>query len=120
MAALDGGPGAAVALSAKDLARVRVTQPLKLNNIALKYIRDSNENPPGHPTTHRVDLTDFDPLQIGVLEKGSGLKYRYKDGESQPWSWRQMLAAMPVKYKQLVLAHRQIVYQLLEVRLALL
>ena len=78
MAALGGAPGAAVAASAEDLARLRVTQPFKLNNIALKYIRDSSEKPRGVPTTERVDLTDFDPFQIGVLEKGNGLIYRLK------------------------------------------
>ena len=112
MAALDGAPGAAVAASAEDLARLRVTQPFKLNNVALKYIRDSNENPRGVPTTDRVDLTDFDPFQIGVLEKGIGMDgsklasyshYWFKDGESQPWSWRQMLAALNAEAKALVL-----------------
>ena len=103
MAALGGGPGAAVAASAEDLARERVGQPFKLNNIALKYIRDSNENPPGHPTTDRVDLTDFDPYQIGVLEKGTGMDYWFKPGALQPWSWRQMLAAMSGEAKEKVL-----------------
>ena len=74
-----------------------------MNSIALKYIRDSNEKPRGVPTAERVDLTDFDPFPIGVLEKGNGLSYRYKAGELQPWSWRQMLAAMSGEAKEKLL-----------------
>ena len=44
-AALGGGPGAAVAASPEDLAGVGVDLPFRLNNIALKWIRDSHEDP---------------------------------------------------------------------------
>ena len=111
MAAFGGGYRATVVASAQDLARINVRQPFKLNNVALKCIRDRNENPPGHPITNGVDLTRSDPYQIGILEKrmiGSktardGFDYRFKDGRTQPWSWRQMLAAMNVQDKELVL-----------------
>ena len=101
-AALGGSPGAddedddadAVAASQADLARVIVSQPLKLDSIALKWIRDSHEDPPGNPNTDRVDLTHSDPLEIGVAERDGGMSYRFKEGETEPWSWRQMLAAM--------------------------
>ena len=41
VAADSGGTKAAVAASQKDLASVRVTQPWRFNNVALKWIRDS-------------------------------------------------------------------------------
>merc|ERR1712016_291801 len=55
---------------------MRVTQSFTLNNVALKWIRDQNENPPGVPTTDCVDLTETDPIQIGVIVKreGNGLQ----------------------------------------------
>ena len=82
---------------------VVVTQAFKLNNVALKYLRDSHENPPGNPTTGCVDLTLSDPLQIGVIEKSTGNMYKFKKGEAQPWSWRQTLAALSREAKDLVL-----------------
>ena len=59
---IGGGPGAddeddvadAVAASQEDLARVIVNQPSKLNSIALKWIRDSHEDPLGNPKSHAV------------------------------------------------------------------
>ena len=69
MAVPSAGSEPAVAASMEDLASLRVSQPFKLNNVALEWIRDSHEDPPGHPTTDCVDLTLSDPLQIGVVEK---------------------------------------------------
>ena len=72
MAALGGGyrpTRPTVVASAQDLARLTVRQPFKLNKVALMYIRDRNENPPGHPITNGVDLTRSDPYQIGIIEK---------------------------------------------------
>ena len=103
MAAHSGGPEPAVAASPEDLARLHVSQPFRLNNVALKWIRDSNEEPPGAPTTDCVDLTLTDPLQIGEIEKHSGMDYNFKAGETKPWSWRQMLAALNPAAKDLVL-----------------
>ena len=103
VAAQDDVPAEAVALSLKALEEMRVTQPFRLNNVALKWIRDSNENPPGHPTTASVDLTDTDPLQIGVIQKTTGMDYSFKQGETTPWSWRQRFAALTSEAKEKVL-----------------
>ena len=94
---------AAVAATPEDLATLPVSQPFWLNNVALKWIRDLHENPPGNPITNCVDLTHTDPLQIGVIEKTTGMDYKFKAGETQPWSWRQMLAALSPAAKDLVL-----------------
>ena len=91
----DGWFGRTMA-SPAQLAAMNVTQPFLLNNTALKWIRDTHENPRGHPTVEEVDLTDSDPLQIGVLVKTQGMDYGFAPGgATQPWSWREMLAAMP-------------------------
>ena len=111
MIALPDGPVAAVAASAEaavaataaELAHLHVRQPFRLNNVALKWIRDSHEDPPGNPTTDCVDLTGSDPYQIGVLQKNTGMAYQFTEGETQPWSWRQMLAALNARAKALVL-----------------
>ena len=97
------GADAAVAATRADLDAMRVTQPFKMNNTALKWIRDSHEQPPGFPTAWMVDLTDTDPLDIGVLDRNTGMAYSFKDGETQPWSWRQMLAAFKPDVKDRVL-----------------
>ena len=93
---------AAAVASYEDLALLNVKQPFRLNNVALKWIRDSHEDPPGRPTTHCVDLTNTDPLEIGVIEKNTGMAYNFKQGERQPWSWREMLAALRADAKNLV------------------
>ena len=91
----DGWFGRTMA-SPAQLAAMTVKQPFRLNNTALKWIRDTHENPRGHPTVEEVDLTDSDPLQIGVLVKTQGMDYGFAPGgATQPWSWREMLAAMP-------------------------
>ena len=86
--AAEGAPAAAVAASPEDLEQMRVKQHFQLNNIALKWIRDTYEDPPGHPTTRCVDLANSDPLQIGAIDKHTGMSYRFKEGEFEPWSWR--------------------------------
>ena len=82
-AALGGGPGAAVAASPEDLASVVVDQSFRLNNIALTWIWDSHEEPPGKPAADRVDLTHSDPLEIGVIERTSGMNYCLKEGRDE-------------------------------------
>ena len=100
----EGAAGAAaVAATMQELAAVVVAQPFKLNNIALKWIRDSHEEPPGWPTTDRVDLTNRDPLEIGILDRTTGPGYGFKADEKQPWSWRQMVAAMAPEVKTQIL-----------------
>ena len=102
--AAGGGGGAAVAASRADLDALRATQPFKLNNTALKWIRDTSEDPPGFPTTWCVDLTNQDPMDIGILLRNTGMAYSFRgDGERQPWSWRQMLAGLKQDAKDQVL-----------------
>ena len=74
VAAQDDGGEAAVAASVQALNDTRVIQTFKFNNVALKWIRDSHENPRGWPTTTIVELTDTDPLQIGVIDEWNGLQ----------------------------------------------
>ena len=45
----------------------------------------------------------MDPLQIGVIERTGGMDYSFKEGETTPWSWRQMLAGMIVVANDIVL-----------------
>ena len=56
-AAVAASPKPAVAASPEDLGSLRVSQPFKLNNVALKWIRDSCEDPRGNPTTDCVVLS---------------------------------------------------------------
>ena len=66
--ASNGGSATAVAFSPQDLENTRVVQAFRDNNIALKFFRDTNEERYGRPTTHCVELTHMDPIQIGVIE----------------------------------------------------
>ena len=78
----------------RDL-RQGVQPPRAQHNTALKFLRDRHENPPGRPTVPRVDITRDDPLDIGVLQRGRGMAYTFVENQSQPWSWRPMLASLP-------------------------
>ena len=102
VAAQDDSLEAAVALSPRALAEIHLTQAFALNPIALKWIRDTHESPPGWPTVDWVELTDTDPLQIGVADKSHG-QDRWITNRQQPWSWRQMLAGMSPSYQAAVL-----------------
>ena len=93
---------AAVAASPEDLAAIRVTPASKMNSVALKWLRDTNELPPGHPTTQEVDLTNSDPLRIGKIVKGKGMQYAFREGETASWSWSEMLVDLPDKVKDRV------------------
>ena len=91
--------GSHVVATLDDIAKVKITQTRQSNNTALKWFRDTNEDPPGFPTTWSVDLTHTDPVDIGVLlpktkKKGGvhNMAYKFQEGAVQPWSWRQMLA----------------------------
>eukprot|EP00959_Pyramimonas_sp_CCMP1952_P400936 8401311-Pyramimonas_sp.AAC.1 len=42
-------------------------------------------------------------MDIGVLDRTSGMAYSFKVGQTQPWSWRQMLAAFKPEVKDRVL-----------------
>ena len=102
VAAQDDSLEAAVALSPRALAEIHLTQVFALNSIALKWIRYTHESPPGRPTVDWVELTDKDPLQIGVADKSHG-QDRWISNRQQPWSWRQMLAGMSPPYQAAVL-----------------
>ncbi len=72
-----------------------------IHNTALKWLRDTNENPAGVPRVEAgslvvgVDITLQDPLQIGVLHRAKGTSYTFVEHQSQEWSWRAMLASFP-------------------------
>lgn len=93
----------AVAAYPDDLRRLTVRQPFRLNNVALKWIRDTHESPAGNPITDCVDLTERDPLEIGQIEKISGMDYSFRPGVTTPWSWRQMLASLPMQTWDIVI-----------------
>ena len=97
VAVQDDSLEAAVALSPRALAEIPLIQIVALNHIALTWIRDTHESPPGWPTVDYVELTDKDPLQIGVPEKSPG-QCRWITDRQQSWSWRQMLAGMSPSY----------------------
>ena len=86
-----------------SISKIIVKQPFALHSTALKWIRDSNEDPKGTPITERVVLTDKDPLMIGVLARSKGMSYSFVRGEQQPWSWRQMLASFPEATRRKIL-----------------
>ena len=68
-------------------------QPWVLNSIALKHIRDTNEDPPGNPTVENVDLSQTDTMQIPTLYRTLGEAYELRP-PYQEWSWRKMLNSL--------------------------
>ena len=71
-----------------------IQQAIKLNNTALKWIRDTHENPPGTPTVQYVALTQYHTAyQIGKLGRCKGEEYWWTGG-TQPWSWLHMFKSM--------------------------
>ena len=97
--------GAATVVATYDsLSALPVTQSWQLNNTALKFIRDTNETN-GNPTSESVELTMFDPYDIGVLVRTKGMEYTFAEGETQPWSWRQMLASFKDETRRQILGH---------------
>jgi len=83
--------------------KTEVTQNWRVNNTALKWIRDQHEEPRGHPTVDEVDLSSVDVMMIGVLYREKGMDYAFVEGERQPWSWRQMIASFSATDKALLL-----------------
>ena len=94
--ALDPAVGAdafaAVAATFEDLGEVEVKQMFRCNNVALKWFRDTNEDPPGWPTRAAVDLTDKDVIQIGVIDQDKGKSYKFRAEERHPWSCEPIFA----------------------------
>ena len=72
----------------RDYLQTKSMPPWQLNNTALKFLRDSNENPPGVPQVVEIDLTPEDEVSIGVLARNKGMAYTFVEGEFQQWSWR--------------------------------
>ena len=52
-------PKAEVAIVSMEDIRTSGDQPWKLNNTALKYLRDAHEMPRGTPTLRGLDLINF-------------------------------------------------------------
>ena len=67
------------------------TQRNDLNNVALKWLRDTNENPPGVPTVEYVDITDQPMIDIGMIVRSKGPLYAFDPIQRQPWSWLAMI-----------------------------
>jgi hypothetical protein len=86
--------GVALRRDALKEVHISFSQPFKQNNAALKYLRMIGENPPGKPTVDRYELTEHDPIDIGVIVHAKGTAFSFRPGEFQPWSWRYMLKSM--------------------------
>ena len=65
----------------------------RLNNSALKSIRDTHEEPRGVPTVDYVDLWDHDPFPVKQVIRGKGMDYTLGDDDT-PWLWRSFLNCM--------------------------
>ena len=87
-----------------SISKQLVTQPFQLNNTALKFIRDTNELN-GTPTTESVELTMFDPYDVGVLVRDKGMEYTFVPNETQPRSRRQTLASFKEEHRRQILGH---------------
>ena len=79
----------------EDIQAVQLTQPRNRNNTALQWFRDLNEMPRGQPMGFAamigLDLSQNDPMEIGVVQRTIGEDHEWVEGERQQWSWRQML-----------------------------
>ena len=76
-AAVAASPKPAVAASPEDLASLRVSQPLKLSNVPLKWIRDSCEDPRGTPTTDCVVLSQGSEPAVAASQKVKAKRAKY-------------------------------------------
>ena len=52
----------------------RRQQAWKMNNTALKSLRDSNKDPLGFPTVATIDLTAQDPCLVHTLHRTTGME----------------------------------------------
>ena len=80
-------PKAKVAIVSMEEIRASGHQPWKLNNTALKYLRDAHEMPRGTPTLEGLEV------MIKTLVELGGQAYSFSD-PLQRWSWRKMLNGM--------------------------
>ena len=85
---------AKVAATVDQIRALRQTQQTdrKVHNTALKWFRDTQEDPPGQPTVSRVKVVQ-DPIEIGVLDRDKGMAYTFVENQSHQWYWRSMIAS---------------------------
>ena len=93
-AAVAASPKPAVAESPEDLASLRVSQPLKLSNVPLKWIRDSCEDPRGTPTTDCVVLSQGSEPAVAASQKKKAKMAEY----SKQYRARPEVKAKRAKY----------------------
>ena len=86
---------AKVAATVDQIRALRQTQQTdrKVHNTALKWFRDTHEDPPGQPTVSRVPITYDDPIDIWVLDRDKGMAYTFVENQTQQGSWRSMIAS---------------------------
>ena len=89
-AAVAASPKPAVAASPEDLASLRVSQPLKLSNVPLKWIRDSCEDPRGTPTTDCVVLSQGSEPAVAESPKPA-VAGSPEDLASVLWKWWKLV-----------------------------
>jgi hypothetical protein len=96
---------ASILRSRQEKGLHRSPQDWRLNNHALKWFRDTNENPPGIPVVTAQDGVWFhnhDILQIGRLVRGphgdawGGTAYEWatEAPTTEAWSWRELFLGM--------------------------
>ena len=94
------GPNSAVAEPPRtpvsfDEIRKAEYQNWSENSTALKFFRDTNEDPPGVPNVEKVDLFPHSTVDILTLERPNGKGEAYNLVQPfHPWSWRAMLNGM--------------------------
>ena len=59
-------------------------------NTALKYIRDTHEEPRGYNTIQTYDLTNVDTIPVAKLNRGAFTRYSFDHSVMKPWDWRTM------------------------------
>ena len=91
----------------EDIQAVQLTQTRNMNNTALKWLRDSNEMPRGQPMGFAAmfghDLSQNDPIEIGVLRLTKGHDYEWVKGQRQQWPWRQMLKCFTEQQREQIM-----------------
>ena len=100
-AAVAASPKPAVAVSPEDLASLRVSQPLKLSNVPLKWIRDSCEDPRGTPTTDCVVLSQGSEPAVAASQNPRWRRPPMPDVKAKKAEYMRQYSARPeVKSKR--------------------
>ena len=79
-----------------DIAKLE-TQPWQMNSVALKFLRDENENPRGTPLKPFIDLF-LDDREILTLKRDTGEDYWF-ELPLVAWSWKKMIRTMKPEYR---------------------